>query len=197
MGRVTFNASGLGPIVAKLDAAEEIARAPMAFLGDRFIEITRDFIEEEAEGSFFFNPGGGRSPHPRTEAFGDRPAPSKRLGGKQGRHYRAWLGGPGGSTRKTARTFSLINTVPGIEMHRGGTGARPSPRLITRIKAKRTSRNGTDSAMRMLFGTFGVWVSDDKLRGEGVGIRSSAHAARHPRQTAAMIEAAEQAFAEL
>ncbi len=51
--------------------------------------------------------------------------------------------------------------------------------------------------MRMFLGlTFGVWISDGKLRGEGLALKASPHAARHPQGTRRMIEAAERHFEE-
>lgn len=193
--KLTMTASGMGPVFARIAEVSGIARAPMAVLGPEMVKITRDQIDKEFDGGFFFNPSGGKTKWPAGHDFGTRKKPAKRLRGRQGRYAKAWQGGAGGSSRVTSRTFSVLAQMDGLEAHRGGLTARPRVGHVTRLRAKRTSRNGRDSAMRIYLGLeFGVWISDDKLRGPGLELKASAHAARHPEGTRLMVEAAERAF---
>lgn len=190
---VRFNAAGIGSALQRLATAERFARAPMTLLGKDFLAITREQIGKEFGGGFFFNRSGGRTPWPRTKPFGTRPAPSATLGGSGSRYNRAWQGGPGGSSRITSRRIELSVNLPGAAMHRGGTGARPKVRGVTRVRAIRTSANGRDSAMRIFLGMeYGAWISDDTLRGQGLAVPARPHAARHPEGVRRMLDLVEQ-----
>lgn len=189
---LTMTAAGMGDVFARIAEASGIARAPMAVLGPEMVKITREEIDEEFEGGFFYNPSGGRTSWPDGHDFGNRKKPAKRLRGRQGSQAKAWQNGP---SRITSRTFSIHASAPALEAHRGGAGARPRVGMVTRLRAKKTSRNGRDSAMRVFLGLeFDMWISDTKLRGEGLALKASPHAARHPKGVRRMIEAAERHF---
>lgn len=104
---------------------------------------------------------------PPVIQFGSRaPGPSPLV--QTGAYRAAWLGGSGGVSRVSAKSVAVgvsLRRFPGASAHQKDPGA------TTRIRAKRMSRDGKTTAMRLYLGlTFGVWISDRKLLGEGLSV---------------------------
>lgn len=134
--------------------------------------VDRDFRREGHHGERGF------TPWKPTKPFGTRKI-GPTLGGTTGSIAKAWQGGRGGSVRKRPDAVELVVSLPGIGVHRGGSGTTSKPG-ITHIKAKKISADGRPAMQHLFRGKYGVNISGDKLLTVGVPVPARPHATGNP-----------------
>jgi hypothetical protein len=111
----------------------------------------------KAEAEFLF--GGGRSPWKKTQRFGNRPAPRKTLQ-RSGALKRAWTGkGAGSITIRRANRVTI-----GVEGARFPQAPVFQSRATTIVRPRQMGKGGRTKMHWFLGLTYGVWISDERLR---------------------------------
>ena len=156
---VEFSARGL---TEKFAAGRAILKTPFSgSTGRASIEAVRfgpgGFARQFADEAEYYNQT--KTPWPRTQPFGSRPAPSKTLVGK-GRLRAAWLGGSG-AIGKIEFGKRITVGVSGASVPYAGVFQSDIPTIV---RAKKKTKSG-QYAMRIFLGlTFGVWITNDKAK---------------------------------
>lgn len=171
-----------------------IAKDPFGQVrGRRTIRNVRRVAAREFGRGGGFVPSGAFNAWKRTKPFGSRPAPTVPLGGVRGSLAQAWQGGPGGFAFVRGKRVVLGVTLIYAAVHRGGADV-PSGR-VTLVKAKRFTPSG-QSLMRLKFISFGVFVSEAKVRA-GMRIAGRPHVdLRAPQYQEAMASGVVEAISE-
>ena len=118
----------------------------------------------KAEAEFLF--AGGRAPWKKTKRFGSRPAPRKTLQ-RTGALKRAWTSGGAGSL-----TITRSNRVRiGVDTARFPQAVMFQRHGTTVIHPRQMGKGGRSKMHWFLGLTFGVWISDARLRGRGIRVK--------------------------
>lgn len=117
----------------------------------------------KAEAEFLF--GGGRASWKRTKRFGNRPAPRKTLQ-RTGALKRAWTGEGAGSLTITRSHRVRI----GVDTARFPQAAVFQRLSSTLVRPRQMGKGGRTKMHWFLGLTYGVWISDSRLR-QGLEIR--------------------------
>lgn len=178
MGTVSLKLTA-APALRRLAAMSSAAREPMGGdAGRQVVAAIRSSVAKEFAGGYWLTPQGGKRQWKSVHPFGTRRVGDP-LGGSSGSLARAWAGGAGGFSRSTARTAEVGVRMAGAAVHRGGGGARVALRE-THIRAKKIGKGGRPAMHWLLGMKYGVWMSPEKLRTQGVAVPSRPHATRNP-----------------
>lgn len=120
------------------------------------IATHRHLIRGEFRGGYWLPPEGGRVRWPRTEAFGNRPAPARTMIGS-GAYLSAWMGGAGSVERITRRRAEFgvdSSRFPFARVHRATT-----TKQLTVAESKRPAEQVVSRRQRWFLGlTYGAWM---------------------------------------
>lgn len=115
-----------------------------------------DSVGKQFAGGYFASPTGAARAWPRSKPFGTRPAPARTLN-RSGKLRLSWTtDGSGSFTRAAGDLLAFGSTLPYAAVHQS--------RTPTIVRPKRKARDGRWAQFWKLALTFGVWLSEEKLR---------------------------------